>query len=52
MAKFIIYCTTSYDESAEVEAETEQEALALAEQNPGDYDWDACDSDYRNEYTT
>ena len=47
--KFTVYCITKITEEAEIEAESLEEAIALAEQNPSDYDWSEC-GELENEY--
>ena len=36
---FLVYCNTTITEKAEVEAETLEEAIKLAEEFPEKYDW-------------
>lgn len=47
--KFIVYCTTTRAESAEIEAENEEEAIHEAEMCPDNYDWNEI-GEYENEY--
>ena len=47
--KFTVYCITKITEEAEIEAESLEEAISLAEQNPSDYDWSEC-GELENEY--
>jgi len=40
--KYIIYGIQSIHHKTEIEANSEEEALKLANQNHGNYDWDEC----------
>ena len=46
---FTVYCITKTTEETEVEAESLQEAIALAEQNPENYNWSES-GELENEY--
>ena len=40
--KFTVYCITKTYEEAEVEAESLDEAIKLANDNPDNYEWREC----------
>ena len=42
MNKYTVICNLTMFESAEIEAESIEEAIRLATENPDDYDWNNC----------
>ena len=47
--KFTVYCITKTCEETEIEADSQEEAIRLACENPDAYDWSDC-GEIENEY--